>query len=157
MFAIAAIIEPGATATNLLIQNSVFWNPAGVGMSNEMVLHDSKGGTCSSITIRYNLISDNIYDGCSPMTVVGNIQRAAQATCIPGWDYNVLVNATACGAHAVRGSNAMFVSSSHGDFRLRPHSAAIGRGDPKIFPRRIASAYPSVRGKRDAGPYEAKG
>jgi hypothetical protein len=157
VFAIAAIIEPGATASNWLIENSVFWNPAGVGMSNEMKFDDSKGGTCSSITIRYNLISDNVYDGCSPMTVVGNIQRAAQATCIPGWDYNVFVNATACGGHAVRGSNAMFVNSSRGDFRLRPHSAAIGRGDPKIYPRRDRIGRPRpVGGRPDAGPYEAK-
>ena len=121
VFAIAAIIEPGATATNWLIENAatVFWNPAGVGMSNETESDDSKGGTCSSITIRYNLISDNIYDGCSPMTVVGNIQRAAQATCIPGWDYNVFVNATACGSHS-RSTTDVSSNAERGTFGSRP-------------------------------------
>ena len=30
----------------------------------------------------------------------------------------------------------MFVNASRGDFRLRPGAAAVGRGDPKVFPDR---------------------
>jgi hypothetical protein len=155
VFAIAAIIEPGQSATGWLIENTVFWNPAGAKMTNDIKFDDSKGGTCNSITIRYNLISDNVYDGCPSMTVVANIQRAAQATCVGGWDYNVFVNATACGSHSRSIGDARFVNAGAGNFRLQAGSTVIDAGKPGYGPATDKDGAARPRGAAsDAGPYE---
>ncbi len=148
--------KPGSKIDGALIENNVFWNPRHFGLSNDIKFTDGGGGTCSNIVIRYNLISDDVYDSCGgPITVVGNIQLGDEASCGPDWDYNVFVRATPCGQHAMRVTNARFVDAAKGNFRLRRGSPAINHGSPDVYPRRDKDGRRRPIGKRaDAGPYE---
>jgi hypothetical protein len=150
--------KPSSAIHGALIQNNVFWNPRHFPLGNDIKFSDGGGGHCSNIVIRYNVISSNVYDSCDgPITVVGNIQLSSEHSCGPAWDYNVFVDAVACGKHVTRVSNARFVDAAKGNFRLRRGSAAVGRGSPSNFPRFDKLGKRRPWGKRpDAGAFEAR-
>ncbi len=144
--------KPGNTIDGAVIENNVFWNPRGFDLANDIRFTNGGGGTCRNIVIRYNVIGDNVSDECGSTTVVGNIQLANQSGCGPSWDYNVFVKARPCGDHAVQVGTARFVNAAKGNFHLRRGSPAIGRGSPKMYPRRDVDGQRRPIGARpDAG------
>jgi hypothetical protein len=147
--------KPTDPINGALIENNVFWNPRNFSQSNEIKFTTGSGGSCSNIVIRYNVISDNVDDGCGNPTVVGNIQLADQATCDGNWDYNVFVGAIACGAHVRSVGDARFANAGAGDFRVSAGSPAIDAGKPGYGPSgdRDGRARP-LGSAPDAGAYE---
>lgn len=151
--------KPGGGVYKILIENNVFWNPRGLFQSNEIKFTNSAGGVCESVVIRNNVVSDDINDECgSSIDVVGDIQLAAQGDCGPGWDYNVFVDAQACGDHALTVGDARFVDAAAGDFHLLPDSPAIGRGSIENYPADDIDGQPrplddvDARAMRSVGP-----
>jgi hypothetical protein len=153
VFAIFA--KPYGTINGALIENNVFWNPRQFAQSNEIKFTNDGGGSCANIVIRYNLIADDINDECGNVTVYGNIQLAPQRGCGSGWDYNLFVGVTPCGAHSVVVRDPKFADPSAGNFTLLPGSPAIARGAPTFPPRDKNGRRRPVGGHPDAGPFEA--
>jgi hypothetical protein len=148
--------KPTDPIDGALIENNVFWNPRNFSQSNEIKFTTGGGGSCANIVIRYNLISDDVDDGCGNPTVVGNIQLANQASCDGNWDYNVFVGAVACGSHAKSTANALFANLGGGDFHLLGGSPAINAGKPGYAPATDKDGAGRPRGAApDAGAYEA--
>lgn len=122
--------------------------------------------------VRYNTFETPPSFGSTPGTgddngsalFYGNL--GADGDCgVSEWTYRYNVGETCRGVGeiAVRGSTnsarrpdqaPFFVDAPNGDFRLRPRSAAIGRGDPSRFPPRDADGSNRPLGRADAGAYE---
>jgi hypothetical protein len=124
----AVFAKPSEPLRGVLIENTVFWNPGGAGQVNELKFSNDTA-SCTGVTIRNNVISDNVYDSCDDeLEVVGNIQLGAQASCGAGWSYNVFERARPCGARARHVRDVRFVDRAAGDFHLADGSPAIDRG-----------------------------
>jgi hypothetical protein len=132
----AIFAKPSEPLREVLIENTIFWNPGGVGQVNELKFSNDTA-SCTDVTIRNNVISDNVYDTCDDeIEVVGNIQLAAQASCGADWSDNVFERARPCGMRGRLVRNVRFVDRAAGDFHLNAGSPAIDRGSSESFAAR---------------------
>jgi hypothetical protein len=164
---------------NALIENNVF---AKIGTDSYYATVLDGGAACANITFRYNTHDDSggnnalyaqrygfLRINCTGSRVVGNIFHTSPQPDSCGlshsrWTYNVYERAGSlrplpfvCGrkARLTRGANAGFVARKRNDYRLRPNSQAIDRGDPAQFPRFDRLGKRRYAGRApDAGAYE---
>ncbi|MGH3004345.1 MAG: choice-of-anchor Q domain-containing protein [Gaiellaceae bacterium] len=143
----------------ILIENSYFDKTLDDG---HYAVHFSSGGRCEAL-IRYNTflqgISSQCAEGGAGVRIHSNILPKSPTSCRQNgysWNWNVYERGRRCGRND-RVARVRFVNRLRFDLRLARRSAAIGRGNPKSFPRAdiLGKRRPSGR-KPDAGAHERR-
>lgn len=146
----------GPVTRNVLLQNNFFY-PSGNTYAIQM-------DDYQNVDLRYNSISGPVivFDRDGPgtgMDFVGNIMRFAGCSAENSpvrihWRYNVLQGGK-CGP-TDRNAPSGFVNPAS-NLHLRRGAAAIGRGDPRLFPGRDIDGQKRPVGRRpDAGADERR-
>ena len=117
---IACIID--RSARNVRIVNNIWYRPCGPKKNNEFLL--LRGNQVKGVVSDYNLY----FSPYKQHTTVGKIQNDRRVTTIWGEDLAVWRKKTGHDRHSVR-ADPLFVDVKRGDFRLKPGSPAIGRGE----------------------------
>jgi hypothetical protein len=147
VFSIFFTPEPSQHFHDVLIENNVFSNSSGIGMSAHVKV-GSHGGDCTRFHIRNNtFVDDNVISDCGlgpdqgnavDVRWIGNIfEDFDGGKCDFGghvFDYNVIERGRGCGRHDRVVGDARFVDRAALNFRLRAGSPAINRGNPDDHP-----------------------
>lgn len=166
----------GAMVENFLIENNVFGpttNPTSSWYTVQIAR--SPEDFCRNVVFRYNTVVEKgvVFD-CSPPRgspgeglMYGNLlPHMGEWTCakdssqghqpVRRFNYYEARDSARCHSTDTRGDgNADFVDRARGDYRLRPTSDALGKGDPSRFPRTDLRGRRRPEGSRpDAGAYE---
>jgi len=146
----------GPLTRNVLLENNFFY-PSGNAYAIQM-------DDYANVRLRYNSISGPIviFDRAGPgtgMSFVGNVMRFSGCSAESSpvriqWRYNVMQGGT-CNRTDRNAPNG-FIDPAQ-NLHLKRSAAAIGRGDPSLFPRRDIDGQRRPRGRRpDAGADERR-
>jgi hypothetical protein len=153
-----------APPTNILLENNFFDQSTNNGSYTECctyysVFFSQAMSAFQNITVRYNSARQEI--AFAKGVPVENVQEIANVaplgSCLDGavYLYNVW-DGRVC-SRTDRNASPGWVDPANFDLHLAPGSAAINRGDPKIYPARDIDGHKRPLGKRpDAGAAELR-